>query len=167
MGRTKLIETPEKMWELFTTYKKEVKDNPIMLVEQKRGNTILPKDLSNVDSETIKQSLNTVIELPAQRPLTFEGFENWCADNDIIEDLGDYFKNKDERYTDYAPICSRIKRSIRQDQIEGGMVGIYNPSITQRLNGLVDKKEVETKDSVFTDEERQAKIKELLEKMAK
>jgi len=31
----------------------------------------------------------------------------------------------------------------------------------------VDKKEVETKDSVFTDEERQAKIKELLEKMAK
>jgi len=47
------------------------------------------------------------------------------------------------------------------------MAGIYNPSITQRLNGLVDKKEVETKDSVFTDEERQAKIKELLEKMAK
>jgi hypothetical protein len=25
------------------------------------------------------------------------------------------------------------------------MVGIYNPSITQRLNGLVDKKETEIK----------------------
>jgi hypothetical protein len=25
---------------------------------------------------------------------------------------------------------------IRQDQIEGGMAGVYNPSITQRLNGL-------------------------------
>jgi hypothetical protein len=28
---------------------------------------------------------------------------------------------------------------IRNDQIDGGMVGQYNPSITQRLNGLVEK----------------------------
>jgi len=32
---------------------------------------------------------------------------------------------------------------IRQDQISGGMVGQYNPSITQRLNGLVEKSQVE------------------------
>jgi len=38
-------------------------------------------------------------------------------------------------------VCSRIKKSIRKDQIEGGMVGQYNPSITQRLNGLVEKQE--------------------------
>ena len=35
---------------------------------------------------------------------------------------------------------------IRQDQIEGGMSGIYNPSITQRLNGLTDKSEVMVKE---------------------
>ena len=28
---------------------------------------------------------------------------------------------------------------MRQDQIEGGMAGMYNPSITQRLNSLVEK----------------------------
>lgn len=145
MSKKKYIETPDKMWKYFLTYKSELKENPIYIIEQKKGNTILPKDLTNVDVETIKQSLNSIVELPAQRPLTIEGFENWCADNEIIEDLGDYFKNKDERYADYAPICSRIKRAIRQDQIEGGMVGIYNPSITQRLNGLVDKKETELK----------------------
>jgi hypothetical protein len=33
---------------------------------------------------------------------------------------------------------------IRQDQIEGGMVGQYNPSITQRLNGLTEKTDVTT-----------------------
>jgi hypothetical protein len=70
-----------------------------------------------------------------------EGFENYCADNGIIQDLGHYFENRDERYSDYVAICSRIKRAIRQDQIEGGMVGQYNPSITQRLNNLVDKQE--------------------------
>jgi hypothetical protein len=145
MGKNKYIETPDKMWEFFCYYRDEVKSNPIYILEQKRGNTILPKDLSDIDSDVISQSLNPIIKLPMQRPLTIEGFENWCADNDIIEDLGDYFKNKDDRYSDYAPICSRIKKTIRQDQIEGGMVGIYNPSITQRLNGLVDKKETELK----------------------
>lgn len=141
MGKNKYIETPEKMWEYFTKYREEIKSNPILVVEQKRGNTILPKDLSNVSKETIEQSLNSIVQLPTQRPLTLEGFENWCADNDIIQDLGDYFANTDDNYKEYSTICSRIRRVIRQDQIEGGMTGIYNASITQRLNGLTDKKE--------------------------
>ena len=58
---------------------------------------------------------------------------------DVIGQLSHYFANTDNKYSDYLTICSRIKRSVRQDQIEGGMAGIYNPSITQRLNGLVEK----------------------------
>jgi hypothetical protein len=70
-----------------------------------------------------------------------EGFENWCADAGIIEDLSNYFANTKGNYSDYSTICSRIRRTIRQDQIEGGMVGQYNPSITQRLNNLVERQE--------------------------
>lgn len=142
MGKPKYIESPGKMWEYFTQYRTEIKSNPIYLVEQKRSNTIIPKGES---IEVLKDLLSSTVSLPAQRPLTIEGFENWCADKEIINDLGDYFSNKDEKYSEYSTICSRIKRTIRQDQIEGGMVGIYNPSITQRLNGLVDKKETEHK----------------------
>ena len=82
-----------------------------------------------------------------------EGFENYCFEKKIINDLGDYFSNKDERYNEFATICSRIRKHIRQDQIEGGMANIYNSSITQRLNGLVDKQEIETKieQPLFTD----------------
>jgi len=153
MGKQKYIATPEKMWDYFCEYRKETKDNPIIIVEQKRGSVILPKDLTNVDSETIKQSLNSVIELPVQKPLTLDGFENWCADNEIINDLGDYFSNKDKKYSNYSTICSRIKRVIRQDQIEGGMAGIYNSSITQRLNGLTEKIEntIVTEQPLFPD----------------
>jgi hypothetical protein len=123
MGKNKYIETPEKMWELFLAYKNEVKNNPRHITD------FYGKD----GEERIK---------PLERPLTLEGFENYVSDLDIISDLSQYFANTEQRYTDYQTICSRIRRTIKQDQIEGGMVGQYNPSITQRLNGLTDKQEL-------------------------
>lgn len=128
---TKNIETPEIMWEHFLAYKKQVKDNPIIVKDW------VGKDATNVYREK-------------EKPLTFVGFQNYLDDNDIITDVTDYFENKDNRYSDFIRICSRIKRNIQDDQIAGGMVGIYNPSITQRLNGLVDKKEMEVKAEVKT-----------------
>ena len=81
-------------------------------------------------------------EDPVKIPLTLEGFKRYCWDNNIgcIEQ---YFVNKDSLYGDYVSICSRIKNEIRENQIIGGMNGFFNPSITQRLNGLVDKKEID------------------------
>lgn len=117
---TKNIETPEKMWQLFLDYMVNIKNNP------KTKN-----DFAGKDAEEVIKKL--------ERPLTMEGFENHLFNNDIITDASDYFENKDNRYADYLPICRAIRRMIKQDQIEGGMVGIYNPSITQRLNGLAEK----------------------------
>lgn len=131
---TKYIETPEKMWELFEAYKKETKAKPI-----------LKTVFVGKDGQREKEDL--------ERPLTLEGFENYVADLGVLADLGHYFANSDNRYEDYCTICSRIRRAIRQDQIEGGMAGIYNPSITQRLNGLVDKTQTEIREQkLFGDE---------------
>ena len=120
MGKHKYIETPERMWELFEAYKSEVKNNP------RKKHVFVGKD-GNSDFEML------------ERPLTIEGFECWCYDNGIIGDLSHYFANTNDRYSEYLTICSRIRKAIRKDQIEGGMVGQYNPSITQRLNGLTEK----------------------------
>jgi hypothetical protein len=123
MGRFKLIESPDKLWKLFQEYKEDTKKDPI------RVHDFVGKDGVSVYRER-------------DRPLTMEGFENYVADIDEMPmDLGDYFANKGGAYDDFSTICSRIRRAIRQDQIEGGMAGIYNPSITQRLNGLTDKSE--------------------------
>ena len=118
MGKRKYIETPEKMWELFEAYRKEVKSNPRFVYDYvgRNGDQVMK---------------------PLERPLTMEGFENYCYDR--IGCVEQYFKNQDNAYTDYLPICSRIRKEIRNDQIEGGMVGQYNPSITQRLNGLKEQ----------------------------
>jgi len=140
-GRPKKIETPEILWQHFLEYKESVKSNPIIGVEQKRGNSLLPKDISNIEKDVLNKMLNPVVELPIQRPLTIEGFENWLEDNEIINNLSNYFANSNNAYSDFSTICSRIKRNVRQDQIEGGMAGIYNPSITQRLNNLTEKTE--------------------------
>ena len=123
MGKRKYIETPEKMWEYFLAYKKEVKSNPILV-----------QDYVGKDAEMVYRQKD--------RPLTIDGFECWCYDNEIISDLSQYFANTEQRYTDYQTICSRIRKAVRTDQIEGGMAGIYNPSITQRLNGLTEKQEI-------------------------
>jgi hypothetical protein len=122
MAKPKYIETPEKMWEYFLEYKKDIKEKPILVKDW------VGKDGFQVNREK-------------EKPLTIDGFECWCYDKGIIGDLSQYFANTEQRYTDYQTICSRIRKAVRTDQIEGGMAGIYNPSITQRLNGLTEKVE--------------------------
>lgn len=121
MAKKKYIETPDKMLELFEAYRKEVKSNP------RKRHVFVGKDGSSEEERL-------------ERPLTFEGFKNFCRN--IIGEVEQYFTNQDSLYEEYIGICRAIKDEIRQDQIEGGMVGQYNPSITQRLNGLTDKSEV-------------------------
>lgn len=79
---------------------------------------------------------------PQKVPMTLEGFERFCYSR--YGNVGQYFDNKDALYGDFVAICSRIRKEIRENQIIGGMLGFYNPSITQRLNGLSDKQEVVT-----------------------
>lgn len=122
MAKHKYIETPEILWELFIAYKEMVYNNP-------RYNYQLDK-------------IGNVVPVPLRVPLTIEGFKNYCYYK--VGSVKHYLENTDKAYEEYRPICSRIKEEIRQDQIEGGMVGQYNPSITQRLNGLTEKQEVKT-----------------------
>lgn len=122
-GRPKSIPTPELMMKHFESYKDEVKKSPFLV-----------KDWVGKDADQVYRE--------KEKPLTFEGFENWLYLNNIITDVSDYFENKDNRYAQFVPVCRVIKRIIRQDQIEGGMANIYNPSVTQRLNNLADKTDI-------------------------
>jgi hypothetical protein len=119
-GHPRNVKTPEKMWELFQAYANNVKENP------------------RTRYQFVGKDGNMVTE-PLERPLTLEGFELYCYDK--VGCVEQYFKNQDGLYKEYIPICTRIRKEIRKDQIEGGMVGQYNPSITQRLNNLTEKVE--------------------------
>lgn len=135
-GRPLVFELPEEMWEAFTDYVQEVKGNP-------RYKTVFV----GKDGEEKQEAL--------QRPLTMEGFELYLWDKGIARGADQYFTNAEGRYDKFVEVCSRIRKAIRKDQIEGGMVGQYNASITQRLNGLVEKQQTDIKieQPLFGDDE--------------
>jgi hypothetical protein len=134
MGLHKNIESAEKLEEYFNTYELQTKSNPFLV-----------QDYVGKDGDEVYRK--------KEKPLTMEGFECWLYEKGIISDLSHYFSNKDNRYSEFVAICSHIRKRIRQDQISGGMAGLYNPSITQRLNGLTDKSEVTVKEQpLFPDE---------------
>jgi len=117
MAKHKYIETPEKLYELFQEYKVSIK----------------PREIQKATAAGVKSEFHTP-------PFTMEGFENFCFVN--YSTINHYFDNPKGAYEAYSTICSHIKKVIRQDQIEGGMVGQFNPSITQRLNSLTEKTDV-------------------------
>lgn len=129
-GRPRNIDSPEMMWKLFQDY---------------------VVDLKSKESEWLKvqyvgkEGVRETDEL--KLPLTLEGFKRYCWDIEVgcIEQ---YFKNIDDKYSEFLPICSRVKNSIRENQITGGLLNVFNPSITQRLNDLSDKKEYDLKGSL-------------------
>lgn len=121
MPKDKLISSPDELYKLFVAYKDFIKSDPKLIKDWVGKNAL-------------------EVQRPKEKPLTMEGFENYVADiPGMPMSLDQYFANREKRYDEYVSICSRIVRIIRQDQIEGGMAGVYNPSITQRLNNLADK----------------------------
>lgn len=123
MAKKKYIETPEKMWELFQAYKKEVKDNPRIKVEY-----------VGRDGETKKT--------PIERPLTIEGFKTYCAYE--VGSIQHYWINYEDNYSEYQPIIMRIREEIRAEQIDGAMTSFYNSNLTARLNNLKEQTENNT-----------------------
>lgn len=88
---------------------------------------------------------------PMKVPMTLEGFERFARNK--YGCIGHYFDNKDQLYDDFVAVCSHIRKEIRENQIIGGLMGVYNPSITQRLNGLVEKQQLNVKKVGLDDDE--------------
>ncbi len=127
MGRFKTIRKPEDLWKHFLAYKKLVKDNPRKKVEY-------------VGKEGDK------VETPIERPLTIVGFKCYVADQEC--DIQAYWNNRDEQYTEFSPIITRIREEIRLEQFDGALTGFYNSNLTARLNGLSDKQQLDVKANV-------------------
>ena len=106
-GRPRNIDSPDMMWKLFQGY---------------------VVDLKTKESEWLKvqyvgkEGVRETDEL--KLPLTLEGFKRYCWDIEVgcIEQ---YFKNINDKYSEFLPICSRVKNSIRENQITGGLCLIH------------------------------------------
>ena len=122
MHPTRIFKTPEELENAWNLYKESLKQEALEWVK-----------IQYVGKEGQR------MEDPFKLPYTMDGFEVYCYKN--FGCVNHYFDNKEGYYNDFGTICSHIKKEIRANQITGGMLGIYNPSITQRLNNLVEKNE--------------------------
>ena len=117
MAKTKYIKTPEQLWELFEKYQESLQILKIPQSHVKLG----------------------VVYLEVKEPMTFEGFECWLADNDIIQDLSHYSANTDSSYEAYRTIITRIRKNIYSHNFNRAAVGLYKENLIARQLGMADK----------------------------
>jgi hypothetical protein len=122
MGRPNKITSPDELWQLFCEYVDHAKNNPMYRVEY----------VGKEGREEFK---------PLSVPITFEGFECYLADKDIIQDLGDYASNKNGRYKRFSTIITRIRKNCFVNNFNGAAVGLFSPNLIARKLGLTDKTE--------------------------
>lgn len=118
MARPKDIKTPEELYKLFEAYVEDTKT-------RKR---IVPKATNK-----------GVLYEEHVPPLTIDGFKTFC--NRTATDINRYWYNVGE-FDAFVSIVTRIKEEIRNDQVEGALVGQYQQNIVARLNNLTEKTDV-------------------------
>ena len=111
---TRIFKTPDEMEAAWEDYKKDLEDQSQEWLR-----------VQYVGKEGEKR------EDPQKVPYTLEGFKRYCRKHH--GEVEQYFGNQGGYYEDFIGICSRIREEIRENQIIGGMLGFYNPSITQWL----------------------------------
>jgi hypothetical protein len=124
MAKHKAIATPEELWEFFLAY-----------VEKERNNPMYRRDYVGKDGDEK--------DTPLQVPITFEGFECYLWDLNVISDLGKYSSNQDGAYEAYRTIITRIKQNCFIQNFKGASVGLFNANIIARKLNLVEKTQTE------------------------
>lgn len=126
MHPTRIFKTPEQLAKAFEEYKDNLK---------KESEEWLKVQYVGKEGQRMTD--------PQKIPYTLEGFKRFCRLH--YGEVEQYFTNQDNYYFEFIGICRVIKEEIRENQIVGGLLGFFNPSITQRLNGLTEKVEQDTK----------------------
>lgn len=123
MGAKRL--TPEMLWKLACAY-----------FEAASADTIDKLDFIRSGPDAGK-----IIHLPTTRPYSMCGFEMYVEAYGIRARLSDFFTNRDSKYTEFEPVCNRIRAIINQSKFDGAAVGIYNANLIIRDLGLAEKVE--------------------------
>lgn len=120
IGRPKNIESPERLWELACDYFTYCDENPIYTL-----------DFRGKDA--------TKVHFPHPMPYTWDGLDDYLFKNEIIVALDDYKANRNDSYTVFSNIITRIDKIMRNQKFSGAAVGIFKENIIARDLGMADK----------------------------
>lgn len=121
-GRNKIFETPQELEEMAYEYFTWCIDNPIMKSELIKSGDLAGK----------------IIQVPIPRPFTNIGICNFL-------DISEHTLNRycsEVGYEDFWQSAKKLKDIVYQQKMEGGVTGLYNASLVQRVLGIKDQSEV-------------------------
>jgi hypothetical protein len=130
LGKPKAIKSPEKMWELFLDYVKDVDAHPA------------------IKQEVIKsgERAGQIFEVKMALPYTWVGFEAYLGRHEIIcSNLSEYKTNRKGGYEDYSEVVKAIDKTMYDQKFGGAAIGNFNQSIIAMDLGLAAKQIIESK----------------------
>ena len=119
-GRSKRFASPEQLWEAACEYFAYCDRTPWKAIKNKTKGEIKEKE-----------------ESPTQRPYSLTGLMAYL---DVSKSFWNDFKKGS--HEDFSVVITRIENVIRTQQLEGAIVGAFNPNIVSRIIGLSDKQKV-------------------------
>ena len=133
-GRPPKFKTPEELAKKAEGYFQHCDTHPIRIYQRKAaGASQSAKAGSGVKSDEG--------EMYVDRPYTLDGLSLWCG----IADWQDYRAyHKDD---EFSVVIRTLEMRVRDRQVTGAMVKVYDSNLTARLNGLADVKRQEFDDN--------------------
>jgi hypothetical protein len=125
-GRELKIKTPAEFLEKAYEYFKWCDENPWSKKEAIKGGDFA----------------GTIISIPTQRPYTIEGMCVYIGIN--RKTFTELYSTRKE----FIPVTTHAREVIEANQLEGAIVGVYNPNIIARKLGLADKKEISADNTI-------------------
>lgn len=117
--------TEEELFIHFQAYIVETKSNPFLVM----------------DFGMTKEGAQ-IVKMEKERPLSVDGFSVFLWERNIYRGFRNIVTNPDGIFDNLAEVVSYIREVIRRDQVEGGLAGVYNQTLTARLNNITEKSEV-------------------------
>ena len=127
-GRPPKFKTPEELEAKAEEYFKWCDANPIRIYKRKdAGANQTAKNGSGINSQEG--------EAFANRPYTHDGLGLYVGV--VWKDFRAYHQDDE-----FSEVIRTLEARVRDQQVSGAMVGVYNSNLTARLNGIADTQNV-------------------------
>lgn len=130
-GRQPKFKTPEELQEKAEGYFQYCDTHPIEVWQRKAA----AANQSAKNGSGVKSDEGTMY---IRRPYTLDGLGLWLEINDWR-----HFRayHQDD---DFSPVIRALEARVRDQQVSGAVVGMYNANLVARLNGISESVQVET-----------------------
>ena len=129
-GRPPKFKTPEELQEKAEVYFQYCDTHPIEVWQRKAA----AANQSAKNGSGVKSDEGTMY---IRRPYTLDGLGLWCG----IANWRDFRAN--HASDEFSTVIRTLEARVRDQQVSGAVVGMYNANLVARLNGISESVQVE------------------------